>query len=156
LPAVTLWPSGLVTTMGVGPQVCALAGTTQVSAVGDITVTSVAGTPPMVTVAPAAKPLPVRVSVQPPVFTARAGETVVSVGPVARAWSTLGPPRSDSGVLGPLVAQRLQRLPRAKTAKVDRTRSIVVISQTPCGCCSAREGPAAEPPDRDCPCALGL
>ena len=65
--------------MSTRPAACA--GATAVSSVALTTTTLVAATPPTVTEAPARKLVPVSLSAVPPTVDARAGATVVSVGP---------------------------------------------------------------------------
>ncbi len=59
-----LWPSRLVTTTSTAPGACA--AVTAVIEVALTTVTLVAATPPIVTVAPVVKPVPVSVTAVPP------------------------------------------------------------------------------------------
>ena len=88
-----LWPSELVTTTFTTPA--AWAAVVAVSEVLLTTVTLVAAVPPRLTVAPAAKPVPVTVTAVPPLLVPELGEIALTVGPalvsVNRAtfsWST--------------------------------------------------------------------
>ncbi len=83
-------PSGAVTVTSAAPALPA--GVMATSFEGPTTVRPVTGVPPMVTVSPAAKPAPVRVTTVPPSGVPRAGLTAQSAGPVAwasgRQWRT--------------------------------------------------------------------
>ena len=74
---VAAWPD-TVTVTSRAPA--APAGVTAVSDVAPATTTLVAGLPPIVTVAPAAKLVPVSVTAVPPAVGPDAGDTAVSVG----------------------------------------------------------------------------
>src|SRR5687768_12074128 len=67
-----------VTTTSAAPLACC--GVRAVSVVGPCTATSVAAVPPIVTVAPAAKLVPVIVTVVPPSVVPAAGATALTVG----------------------------------------------------------------------------
>ena len=80
LPAGVARPSTLVTTTTTGPSTGATDGVVQVSDPGGVTTTLVAGTPPMVTAAPAAKFVPEIVMAVPPPLVAASGFTSVIPG----------------------------------------------------------------------------
>jgi hypothetical protein len=73
-----LWPSGFVTTMSAAPA--ERAGVVAVIDVALATWIPVAAAPPMVTVAPATKPVPVMVTASPPVVVPNDGAMVDNVG----------------------------------------------------------------------------
>ena len=73
-----LWPSELVTTTSTAPA--AWAAVVAVSEVLLTTVTLVAAVPPRLTVAPAAKPVPVTVTAVPPLLVPELGEIALTVG----------------------------------------------------------------------------
>lgn len=75
------WLSGLVTTTSTTPP--ARAGVTAVICVALATTTPVAAVPPKDTAAPAAKPVPIKVTVVPPAVVPEVGATEVSVGAAA-------------------------------------------------------------------------
>jgi hypothetical protein len=72
------WASELVTIIEAEPVVPA--GVTQVIDVEEITTTDVQTCPPIVTVTPSVNPVPVRVIVTPPVFTADEGDIEANTG----------------------------------------------------------------------------
>src|SRR5208282_6356520 len=78
LALVTLLPSGLCTPTPTVPD--GDAGVTTVRTVELSTVTMLAGNKPNVTPIPSSKPVPVMVTVVPPVFGPAAGTTEVIVG----------------------------------------------------------------------------
>ncbi len=71
-------PPGVVTATSTGPAACA--PVTAVIDVAEATLTDVAATPPIDTVAPATKPEPVIVTGVPPAVGPELGETAVIVG----------------------------------------------------------------------------
>src|SRR5262249_47327614 len=75
---VPLCVSALVTVTSTMPAVCA--GVVAVIVVLLTTVTPVAAVPPIVTVAPAAKPVPVIVRAVPPLIEPDGGDTLVTAG----------------------------------------------------------------------------
>jgi len=78
-----LWPSGFVTTMSAVPAACA--GVVAVIEVAVATATPVAGAPPIETVAPAVKPVPVIVTLSPPAVGPEPGAIPVTAGAAAGA-----------------------------------------------------------------------
>lgn len=78
-----LWPSGFVTTTSAAPA--PRAGVVAVIDVALTTAMPVAATPPIDTVAPAMKPLPVIVTPSPPVVGPKAGEMAAKTGAAAPA-----------------------------------------------------------------------
>jgi hypothetical protein len=79
LAKLALWPVLLVTVTAAAPA--AAAGVTAVICVALTTFTEAAALDPMFTVAPARNPVPVSVTVVPPVVGPLLGKTLVSVGP---------------------------------------------------------------------------
>ena len=75
---VPAWASVLVTTTFTAPAACA--GVVAVIEVLFTTVTPVAAVPPSFTVAPARKPVPVRVTLVPPFAVPELGAIEVTVG----------------------------------------------------------------------------
>ena len=76
--SVAVWLSGLVTTMSAAPSPCA--PVLAVIVAEFTTTTNPAVTPPIVTVAPLTKPVPVSVTLSPPLAVPDAGRIVDSVG----------------------------------------------------------------------------
>ena len=73
-----LWPSLFSTLTLTAPAACE--GVVAVIVVALTTVTAVAAVPPMVTVGPAMKPVPVIVTAVPPLVVPEIGATLVTVG----------------------------------------------------------------------------